>query len=1229
MTWIFSLIYACNYLPSLQFNVFPRFMNNVTDTGLQLKRSPMYKFYINAHCCSRWLFFIAIILLAPLALSAKDLQDTGRISLQVTAQPVEAVIRMIEKQTGKTFYYGAKARPENKPVTIHVKNAALPEVLGMLFQHQPIQWKIGKDYIVLTPAKPPASGANDLSGDSLSAMPLTGRVVGRNGEAVMGATVLSKANHAGTITDDDGRFVISGIGHNEVLEFSSLGYTTRQMKTGGRSYLHVTLDAAISEIKTVEVVSTGYQSIPKERVTGSFVLLDSRILNRTPSVNILDRIRYVTNGLNYVTPQMQGFTKTSYIIRGVSTINAGRSPLIVIDGFPYEEGDNPEELIRRLNPNDVESITVLKDAAAASIWGARSGNGVIVITTKRGKYNMKPEFNVSANLTVTERPRLTRLPVISSADAVDFEKRRFATGFFNNYDDSYPANSYFPVASPVVELMLAARRGEMTGAELDAALSEMANHSVWDDVSQYMTRPAFNQQYSVSYKGGSDRSSYYFSGGYDRVRQDAVNTFNERFTFDINNSYKISKVVEVGYIVNYANTTDRQPYLNYRQLIPVTAGDRWLAPYTALADEAGNALPVPFTGGLRKKYIDTLSAPGILDWNYRPLDELNHVSFKTRGDNLRAGANIRINIIKGLSADVKGMLHKLNSREDQLFSLASFDARDNINRFSFQDQITGNIVYPYPLGARLVMRHTKQNSFNLRGQLNYEKHWRLHQVNMLAGGEISETKAESNISTLYGYNEENLTNAPVDFTRTYRTRPSGAMAMISSGNGVTSYLNRFLSYYGNFSYVYGQRYTLTGSIRWDAANLFGVNANDRRVPLWSGGLAWNILKESFMQPSSALDQLNLRFTYGWNGNLLNSASALPVISYRNTVNAYQAIPDAIILRPPNPNLTWEKVKTWNIGLDFSLLNRRLSGVIEYYQKNGEDLIGPIVNDITKGFSNYLGNYAAVKSKGIDVQLNAVPVETSQLHWRSIFNVSFNTNKTSRYDYTSPGILEDAGTYLVGSYPIVGRSLFDMYVYKWGGLNGKNGDPQGYLADTLASYDLVVKGKNTRPQDLIRVGSRVPRIFGNFMNNIAWKDLVLSFNIRYNLDYYFQRPSVFYDDLLNNWTGHSDYADRWQQPGDEKISNIPAESLRNNALRDLFYRQSYILVEKGDNIRLQDIVLEYTLPDRLISSSIAGVTLRAMVSNVGIIWRANGKGLDPENMHYPASRSYTFSANVRL
>ncbi|WP_109699846.1 SusC/RagA family TonB-linked outer membrane protein [Chitinophaga deserti] len=1201
-------------------------MNNVTDSGVQLKKSPMDKIYINTHCCSRWLFVLTLIFLAPVTLRANILQDTGRITLQVTAQPMETVIRMIEKQTGKTFYYGTKAKPESRPVTMHVKNATLPDVLSMLFQHQPVQWRIGKDYIVLIPAKTPPAG---IARDSLGITPLAGMVVSSDGTPLQGATVVSKNGNAGTITDDDGRFVLSGIQGNEALVFSSLGFATRQVKAGGKSFLHVVLDSAVSEIRAVEVVSTGYQHIPKERVTGSFVLLDSKILNRTPSVNILDRIRYVTNGLNYVMPQMHGFTRTSYMIRGVSTINAGRSPLIVIDGFPYEEGDNPEEIIRRLNPNDVESITVLKDAAAASIWGARSGNGVIVITTKRGKYNAKPELNITAYLSATERPHLDKLSVISSADAVAFEKRRFATGFFNSYDDSYPSGSYFPVASPAVELMLAARRGEMTGAELETSLADLGNHSVWDDVSRYMTRPAFTQQYNVSYKGGSDRSSYYFSGGYDRSRLDVANTNSERFTFDINNSFKISRFVEVGYVVNYANTTDRQPELNYRQLLPVTSGEEWLAPYTALADAAGNALPIPFTRGLRKKYIDTLRAPGILDWNYRPLDELDNVSIKTKGDNLRVGTNIRINIVKGLSADVKGMIHKLNSREDLLYTLASFDSRDNINRFSFQDQITGNMVYPYPLGARLVMRNIKQNSFNLRGQLNYEKQWNQHQVNMLAGGEISETKTESNISTLYGYNEETTTNAPVDFTRTYRTRPSGAMAMILSGSGVTSYLNRFLSYYGNFSYAYAQRYTLTGSIRWDAANLFGVNANDRRVPLWSAGMAWNILKEPFMQQSPALNQLNLRFTYGWNGNLLNSASALPVISYRNIVNAYQAIPDAIILRPPNPNLTWEKVKTWNIGLDFSLLNRRLGGVIEYYQKNGEDLIGPIVNDITKGFSNYLGNYATVKGKGVDVQINAVPIETSQFNWRSIFNFSFNTNKTSRYEYTSPGMLEDAGTYLVGTSPIVGSSLFDMYVYRWGGLNAQNGDPQGYLADTLASYDQVMKGKNTRPKDLIKVGSRVPRIFGNFLNSVAWKDIALSFNIRYNLDYYFQRPSIYYDELLNNWTGHSDFANRWQQPGDERITSIPSESLSNNALRDLFYRQSYILVEKGDNIRLQDVVLEYTLPQRLVNRNIAGITLRAMASNLGIIWRANGKGLDPENLNYPASKSYTFSAIVRL
>ncbi|WP_423737297.1 SusC/RagA family TonB-linked outer membrane protein [Chitinophaga caseinilytica] len=1161
--------------------------------------------------------------------SALHRQDSGRINLQVIAQPVEAVMKLIEAQSGKTFYYGSKARPKNTAVTIQVKNARLAEVLDILFNGQSVTWKIGKEYIALMPADeaPPEKGT--LSADSIPTMRLSGIVISKDGSPIQGASVYSRSSRTGIVTDKAGIFSMSAVKKNDVLVISSLGFYPRQLKIGDKAYLEVTLDSAINEIQAVEVVSTGYQHIPKERVTGSFVLLDNKLLNRTPSTNILDRIRYVTNGLSYVGGDIQSFTGTSYMVRGISTFNAGKKPLIVIDGFPYEEGDNPDDIVRRLNPNDVESITVLKDAAAASIWGARSGNGVIVITTKKGKLNSKPEVNVVANLTVTERPKLSRLPVISSTDAIAFEKRRFATGFFNDYDDSYPAGNYFPVVSPAVERMLAARRNEMSAAQLDAELAKLSGHNVWDDISGYMTRPALHQQYSVSYRGGKDRSTYYVSAGYDRTRAESVGNNSERFTFDVNNTNKIGKVVEVGYMVNYANTTDRAPFLTYKDLIPAAGGSNWLAPYTELKDAAGNALPIPNREGFRKKYTDTLRAPGLLDWNYRPLDELNEVRIKNRSDNFRIGLNVRLHLMKGLNMEIKGQMHKMIGREDQLFSQSSFDVRNNINKFSYVDPVTGNVKYPYPLGARLAIRNARQNTLNLRGQVNYDKGWDRHQLNALAGMEVSESKSENNLSTLYGYNEETLTSVPVNFAEAYATRPSGAGFLISPGTGVNNYLNRFLSYYGNFSYVFDGRYTATGSIRWDAANLFGVNANDRRVPLWSAGLAWNILNERFMQHAANIDQLSLRATYGWNGNLLYAASALPVITYVNTPNAYQLAPYAFIQTPPNPNLTWEKVETWNIGLDFSVLKRRLGGTIEYYQKHGENLIGNIVNDITKGFGNYFGNYASIKGKGLDVQISGIPVETPDFNWRSIFNISYNTNKATKYDYIGASSTEDPSIYLVGSAPVVGRPLYEIYAYKWAGLNGENGDPQGYLADTVAPYNLLIRGRNTKPKDLARFGTRVPRVTGNFLNSVGWKGVLLSFNIRYSMGYYFQRPSIYYDDLLNAWNGHKDFAERWQKPGDEKVTNVPSESLGFNARRDLFYRQSSILVEKGDNIRLQDIALEYALPAKMISRKISGITLRAMVANVGILWRANGKGLDPESLNYPIPRSYTFSANVRL
>lgn len=1169
-----------------------------------------------------------VMLCVGLALESRATQgqDSSRITLDYTDYPIQSIFKQIEQQSGFAFYYGKQASLQNEKATIRVRNENLSSVLQKLLRNQPVEWKIGHQYIVLTPRRIPSSKTVAIT-DSLPAYKtrLRGVVFDRAGNPVAGASLMEKRSKDGVVSLEDGTFEFQVISPQDIIVVSSVGYQTKEIRYDGRSFLQVEMDSLIRDIRTVDVVSTGFQTVPKERATGSFVLVDNKTLNRTPSTNIMDRLNFVTSGLVY-----DKSAPNKYTIRGVSTINASRAPLIVIDGFAYEESGNYVRVLDGLNPNDVESVSILRDAAAASIWGARSGNGVIVITTKKGNYNMKPEVSFSTNLTFAGRPKIGKIKTISSGDAIGFEKQRFAAGYYNDYDDIYPQSNYFPVVSPAVELMLAARRGEISTAELDQKLNVLSGHRVTDDITRYLTRQETRQQYNIGIRGGNNTSTYYLSAGYDREVGTAIGNGSERYTFNVNNTQRLADFLDLSYYANYTRMALDATNFTYQQMIPMDGQSSMImAPYTMLADNSGNPLAIPLRAGLRQKYIDTLSYPGILDWNYRPLDDVHQASFSTRSDNIRLGGSLRARLVKGLSAEVKGQWMTLNGRTQNLHKASSYYVRDQVNTFMNVDPATSALEYPFPLGATMALDNSRQKSWNLRGQLNYSKSWSRHDVNMLAGIEASESKTSSDKMTLLGYDEQTLTSKDVNPNTLYPTRPGGGLAAIWTPKTVGYTLNRYLSYYGNASYILDRKYSLSGSIRWDAANLFGVSMNDRRVPLWSAGGSWNIAGENFMNDVTWMDQLKLRVTYGWNGNMINTISSQPIIQYFNSTNLYNTAAFARITSPPNPNLTWEKVKVLNFGLDFSCFRQRLSGSLEYYRKNGDDLIGLIINDATKGFSRYEGNYASIKGYGWDVQLNGLILDKKSITWRAQWNISFNKERIISYNYIDPKFLEYGDSYIASGAPIVGAPLSPVYSYRWGGLNAGNGNPQGYLSDTLASYNTVLSDNNLKPGDLVYHGSATPRINGNFLHTLTWKDLSLSFNLRYRFDYYIRRPSILYSELISNWSAHNDYANRWQKPGDERSTNVPSASLTPNALRDRFYRFSSILVEKGDHIRLQDIVLDYTLPSRLFNNKIGALTLRAMASNLGVIWRANDYNIDPENPVLPLPASYTFGIHVKL
>jgi TonB-linked SusC/RagA family outer membrane protein len=874
--------------------------------------------------------------------------------------------------------------------------------------------------------------------------------------------------------------------------------------------------------------------------------------------------------------------------------------LIVLDNFPYD-GD-----ISNINPNDIESVTVLKDAAAASIWGVRAGNGVIVLTSKKGKLNTKPTVTFTTNVTVSEKPNQYAIPQLSSAAYIGLEKKLFGLGYYD------VALNYLPYAlqTPVVDLLEQERNGSISTAELNTRLDALSKVDVNKEMDRYFYQHATSQQYALSVSGGGTNDQYYFSAGWDRNFGSRVADGLHRYTLNARNIYKLlDQRLEL--------TTDvvvvrSKAVGNFQTYYP-------LYPYSRLADAAGNALPVAY--GFRQAAKDALVSQGLLDWNYYPYAERNRKDKVNDGLDYRLTAGLAYQLLpQRLSLAVNYQYQQGSVDINILSDLGSYYTRSYINLFA-QIDASGNITYPVPKGAIYQLNHSTYSSHTGRAQVNYrEKLGADHELTLLGGFEVKDYQSAGSGNILYGYNANNGTSIPVDFATELPTAINNNTSRIQGITGVHTAADRFVSYYANGSYTYQGKYTATGSVRRDESNLFGVQANKKGVPLYSAGLAWSLSQEGFYRVSW-LPYLRVRLTGGYNGNLTKSLSA-----YTTATDHYYSIfnvPTAAIVNPPNADLGWEKVKVINAAVDMATPGRRIAATVEYYIKKGERLIGNSAVAPQTGITSYTGNTADMITHGMDLTVNTVNVK-GKFGWTSQFLLTYVNDRVTTY-LMQTGVNSN---YVTQNYanPFVGRPFNAIFAYRYKGLDAA-GDPVSYLGGKESQdYSAIVN--STDPGDLKYMGSATPTVYGSLLNSFSYKGFELSALVTYRMGYHLRRGS--YVSSSSNYQ-QADYDRRWQTPGDEQRTYVPAFSYPFNTVRDALYSGSEVLVVRGDHIRWQDVRLAYTIP---LKDHRMTIRCYGMINNVGILWRANRLHLDPDYVgngtyNMPIPRSYTLGVNANF
>lgn len=1040
---------------------------------------------------------------------------------------------------------------------------------------------------------------------------ITGKITDQKGKPIPGSTIRIKDEKVTAQTNTKGEFNIVSKNQTGTLQISILGFKSVEItfQPGKTGPFSIILTEDQSELKEVEILSTGYQSIPKERATGSFVQIDNKLLNRTVSTNLLDRLDGVSSSLVF-NKNDRNINASPITIRGISTIYATRQPLIIIDNFPFE-GD-----LSSINPNDVESITILKDAAASSIWGAFSANGVIVITSKSGKFNSTPKIEIAGNITLGAKPNLYYSPQLSSANYIDTEEFLFKKGHYNDILTS----ATFPVVSPVVELLDRREKDEISSAELASILEKYKPQDLRSDVAKFLYRKPLIQQYNFNISGGGNNNNYYFSAGYDHNLENVKRNQFDRITISGSNTFKFGKN-------NKLELTNTIYYTKNENELNGNSSTVSNYPYLKLKEADGTFAVLPNL--YRQSYIDEMYKTGnYLDWSYRPLEELELNNKTNSLTEFRINTMFKYKVTNDFQVSLQHQYHQGNQKQFNLNSSESFYTRNYINQFTQFDPSKNNYSRPVPLGGILDLGYLNSISQNARFQMNYNKNWdQNNKITVLAGAEIRDVSTDFNSHRVYGYNETGSINT-IDYSNVYMLTPSYNTSMINSNISHLGTANRFLSYFSNLGYNFKDRYTFSASARKDESNIFGVKTNQKGVPLWSLGLSWDIHKEPFYS-LSWLPYLKLRLTNGYQGNVDNSLSSLvTAIVNPGAANPFLQ-PVSILSNPPNPELRWEKVNTINVGIDFSLKSW-LSGSLDYYIKKSTDLIGSSPIDPTTGVSNFKGNTASMKGSGVDVTLNANNL-TGKFKWNTIALFSFTKDIVKKYQLTPSTI----GNAFYGINPIVGNPLYSLYSYQWAGLDSE-GDPQVYFNGT-PSKDYALISNSADLSNLKYNGTLNPTIFGSIRNEFSWNKLSLSVNITYKLGYSFRRPSISYFNLFGGVSSmpNDDFEARWQKPDDENHTNIPSLKYPANNLRDLAFQNSDLLVQKGDHVRIKDLGIGYELTkQQLTILPFKSIKLYSYINNIGILWRANKYGIDPDYVPFgspifPSPLTYSFSLKINL
>lgn len=1131
-----------------------------------------------------------ILLSASSVWGSNTYSQAVKLTIEMKNVALEQVFESIRQQSQFEFVYNTDAVDVKQIVSVSGQNATIEEILTEVLGKK-YTYTIKDRYILIGVQK------NVIPNHEAELREVKGKVLDVSGEPLPGVSVVVKGSNKGVTTNEKGEFSLFVLkGMIPTLRFTFVGMAAVEVVwTQDAQTVVMKEDVTMLEEATV---TTGYQTINRQRMTGAVESITAKDIENKGYTSVGDILRGAMAGVSTRNVSGKPGVYPEIRVRGLNSLYGDMNPIWVVDGVPFAGNLND------IDPEEIESITVLKDAAATAIYGSQAANGVIVVQRKRGKEG-DASIRVTSNFSIEIAPK-NKLDLMNSEEKIAFER-----AIYEDFPNQMSGGRVF-------NLLKWADVGKITHAEAEAEIARLSRiNTDWYDV---MFQTAFSHNHSVSLSGGNEKSQYYASLNYRRSEGLVPTNVLTNWGGTIRLTHKFNNWLEINFDLSSTMRKDKDSDTSVGSMQYATYANPYERPYD---DEGNLAYDRSYTSEL-----SSLKEGYKYDMNI--LDEMRrNTSTTTAVDNM-VSLELKFNILPGLRLATQGTVFNNTSNVERILDPGSYENKRSAWIGSVYSELPDELN-----NGTLAETDGRSQGWTLRNNLEWKKNIEdTHFINLYVGHEVSEHKTRSNYTQYPEYDpEKGLIGVPevegVEHVKNMIQR------MIE---GLSEYQNRSVSFFTSASYTYKDRYVLSGSVRLDGSDIIG-EAN-RFSPLWNASFKYNLHKENFMKNIKWLSETGIRFSYGYTGSIDKNALPFGVMTYMTT-DEYYGVRLPSYIQPKNPSVKWQKKQDRSLGFDLAFLEYRIRATINYYNNVTRDLLDNKTLPISVGVNTIKCNSSSIRNYGWELTLSTRNIQSKDFTWTTSLNMSMNKSKVLESYYKSVDAIPKGYD---RTEPVEGEDTNAWFGYEFAGVDPRTGHTLAFVDNSNRATPIgfqredgrwVIDMDNVGNVDTrslkVNLGKSYPTISGGFTTAFNWKQFSLDANFSFMAGHKIQ--SAYYASASGGSVSAANLnllrkeAGRWRKPGD--ITDVPYYSTESNpSLRSDWYD---LKLENGNFIKCNNISLGYYVPSKYCRKVLLQ-SLRVNLNIRDVFTITKFSGLDPENFGgfgYPNSRKFMVSLSVGI